>query len=543
MVSMSDITGGIAGGAVVAITIKAYDNYSKELNSAQTGFKKFGVSLKAFGAIAITAIGAFTVKALEAAVESEKVSFRVKKSFGEMADEVEAAAKRMQDASIHTDEEIGQSFVDLQTRTANLGLTFQQQSAIIQGGLDLAAKSGKDFASVNDAIAAGLSGRTMGLKALGIQLKEGATQQDILNALTAKFAEVQGASSEETKTFYGQVAILKRQFGDVFEDVGMQLIPIFKDLAKIFIDNKDIIKELAVFIGGALVGAFKILIPTAKIIAGIFIEIANAIALVVEGIIGLYNGITKGDWSFKGAKGIAGNMAEAAKGNFAPSFGGENTQATEDTTYALQEQTSSQNLLNEGVLKTTGNTKMLTETISANSQMSTVYGKTLPDLFPKTSAQTGATAQLGTTSNMTTAYIGNLNNAISNLSVTAARVGGGGKGTAGSEARFRGDAKLKSKGGKVGSENFWKLIDLESEGSTAATKALANFSSFNDFVMRPGQEPISFSSQDTIIGVKNPGSLGGGGGMTVNINGDIYGTDPQQIAKALRSELYGMVSM
>ena len=35
-------------------------------------------------------------------------------------------------------------------------------------------------------------------------------------------------------------------------------------------------------------------------------------------------------------------------------------------------------------------------------------------------------------------------------------------------------------------------------------------SQFNDFVQRPGQAPTSFSPSDTIIGVKEPGSLGGG---------------------------------
>jgi hypothetical protein len=32
----------------------------------------------------------------------------------------------------------------------------------------------------------------------------------------------------------------------------------------------------------------------------------------------------------------------------------------------------------------------------------------------------------------------------------------------------------------------------------------------NDFVSRPGMEPIPFSPDDTLIGVKNPASLGGG---------------------------------
>ena len=41
-----------------------------------------------------------------------------------------------------------------------------------------------------------------------------------------------------------------------------------------------------------------------------------------------------------------------------------------------------------------------------------------------------------------------------------------------------------------------------------------------DFISRPGQEPISFSSDDTIIGTK-----GGLGGYTIIVEGDVYGYD------------------
>lgn len=58
-----------------------------------------------------------------------------------------------------------------------------------------------------------------------------------------------------------------------------------------------------------------------------------------------------------------------------------------------------------------------------------------------------------------------------------------------------------------------------------------------DFLMRPGQEAVNFSPDDTIIGVKRPQDLSGGGkGITVNI-ANVYGTDPTQIAQALQSEL------
>ncbi len=44
----------------------------------------------------------------------------------------------------------------------------------------------------------------------------------------------------------------------------------------------------------------------------------------------------------------------------------------------------------------------------------------------------------------------------------------------------------------------------------------------NDFISRPGSAPVSFSPDDTIIGVKKPLMIGGGGGIVININGGNY---------------------
>jgi len=58
-----------------------------------------------------------------------------------------------------------------------------------------------------------------------------------------------------------------------------------------------------------------------------------------------------------------------------------------------------------------------------------------------------------------------------------------------------------------------------------------------DFISRPGQEPVSFSSSDTIIGTKNPG------GINITITGNIYGTDPDEIAEALVNKLRKKISI
>jgi len=55
----------------------------------------------------------------------------------------------------------------------------------------------------------------------------------------------------------------------------------------------------------------------------------------------------------------------------------------------------------------------------------------------------------------------------------------------------------------------------------------------NDFIIQP-------NSQDTIIGTKNPNSMGG---ITIIIEGNIYGTDPDEIVEALANKIGNTIKL
>lgn len=57
----------------------------------------------------------------------------------------------------------------------------------------------------------------------------------------------------------------------------------------------------------------------------------------------------------------------------------------------------------------------------------------------------------------------------------------------------------------------------------------------DDFVMRPGQGAVSFSPNDTLIGVKDPSSLGGGGRGNTTIN--IYGNGDKYLADMIKETM------
>jgi len=79
----------------------------------------------------------------------------------------------------------------------------------------------------------------------------------------------------------------------------------------------------------------------------------------------------------------------------------------------------------------------------------------------------------------------------------------------------RGDSKKKSRGPQSGDNVF--MGSMTSPGT------------LNDFISRPGQPAQPFSNQDTIIGTKNPGGLGG---TTMNF----YGVTPQRMINIINAQ-------
>ena len=69
----------------------------------------------------------------------------------------------------------------------------------------------------------------------------------------------------------------------------------------------------------------------------------------------------------------------------------------------------------------------------------------------------------------------------------------------------------------------------------------------NDFLMRPGKEAVSFSPQDTIIGVKDASKLGGGN-YTININNPTVRSNSDlreianQVSRVLQRQMAGRMS-
>lgn len=101
--------------------------------------------------------------------------------------------------------------------------------------------------------------------------------------------------------------------------------------------------------------------------------------------------------------------------------------------------------------------------------------------------------------------------------------------------------RLKLTGGETG---FLAGEYTTKEGTKMAysSKSLEEiYGTKGDFISRPGQSPVSFSPNDTIIGTSDMGNLRGG--ISITITGNIYGTDPDEIAEALVNKLRRKISI
>lgn len=65
----------------------------------------------------------------------------------------------------------------------------------------------------------------------------------------------------------------------------------------------------------------------------------------------------------------------------------------------------------------------------------------------------------------------------------------------------------------------------------------------NDFVVTNKGKIIQAHPEDTIFATKNPENLGSSRNISITITGNIYGTDPDEIAEALVNKLKSKISI
>ena len=207
----------------VNATISARDAASGNINKVNKSLKALQFGFAAAG-IAAAALAKFAFDAVRAAAEDEMSNARLNaalKARGFLTDDLAAKVKEQTAAMAAlgiTDDQV-RAGIEIGSRF------FADQTTILEANsvaADVAAVTGQSLADVVETIGKGAQGQLRGLKALGIQVNKGATAQDILTAISAKYS---GIASEIANTTGGKFLSAQVSINEKMEEFGYTILP------------------------------------------------------------------------------------------------------------------------------------------------------------------------------------------------------------------------------------------------------------------------------------------------------------------------------
>lgn len=221
----------MAGNQTANFVVKAKDQASGPLGKIGASMGKLrGTGMTALKGIAAaslaaaTALAAFAANAIKAAMDDERQTILLNAALRQRGFNTEELNKAIR-AQITAMGALG--IADDQVRAGlEVGSRFfKDQETLLRANAvaaDIAAVTGTDLAEVMMSIGKGAQGQTRGLKALGIEVKKGATVQDILTAATEKYG---GIADEIANSTSGKLATSQVRFNEAIENLGYKLLP------------------------------------------------------------------------------------------------------------------------------------------------------------------------------------------------------------------------------------------------------------------------------------------------------------------------------
>jgi hypothetical protein len=177
---------------------------------------------------------------------------------------------------------------------------------LLQIGLNVSAATGKDLATVSEALARGYAGNTKALGALSPELKamikDGADFNDVLEILDYNF---KGAATTAANTAAGGMRRLSISLGEAQESLGAAFLPVvqaaipyLQKFAEWAMANPDLLKKVVLGVGGL----------TAAIVALNVAMSLNPVSLIVIGLAALGTALVVAYNKFEGFRKVVDVM-------------------------------------------------------------------------------------------------------------------------------------------------------------------------------------------------------------------------------------------
>ena len=286
--------------ALLADTKQFIDGLDKADKETRSFSDKLGGALKT-GALAFAALGAAAgaaaitigVQAVKAAIEDEKAQLTLAKTLENTTKATKNQIKGVEDyikatslAKGVTDDQLRPSLDRLVRSTGDVTKAQKLQ----QLALDISAGTGKDLASVSEALGKAYDGNLGALKRLGVPLDDSIIKsKDFTKAQEALTKQFAGQSDVAANSFAGRMERVKIAIDEAKESIGAALLPILEKLlgfitekALPFLNNfvagfENVTKSVNIDLGGALEYLQSIFTPIFNGIQAAFKTVSDAI--------------------------------------------------------------------------------------------------------------------------------------------------------------------------------------------------------------------------------------------------------------------------
>ena len=210
----------------------------KAVNEADGALEKLSGSFKKVAAVTAVGIGAIATGigfAVKAAAEDQKsfelLNQALQANTNATKEQISAIDDQIGKMSIQVgvaDDQLRPAFANLARATGDV----TESQKLLTLAVDISAATGKDLESVSVSLSKAYSGNVAGLQKLGIPLDENLIKtkdfDGVIQQLSATFG---GAAAVAADTFSGKLTRVKIAGGEVVEQVGSFLLPIFSNLA------------------------------------------------------------------------------------------------------------------------------------------------------------------------------------------------------------------------------------------------------------------------------------------------------------------------
>lgn len=229
--------------ALLADTKDFISGLDKADKETRTFSDKLGSALKT-GALAFAALGAAAgaaaikigVDAVKAAIEDEKAQVKLANTLKNVTKATDAQVKATEEYIDKTARATGVADDQLRPSLDRLVRSTQdvtKAQKLQQLALDISAGTGKDLATVTEALAKAYDGNLGALKRIGVPLDENIVKtKDFDKAVIALSETFAGQAETAANTFAGRLARFKIAIDEAKESLGAALLPVLERFAK-----------------------------------------------------------------------------------------------------------------------------------------------------------------------------------------------------------------------------------------------------------------------------------------------------------------------